>query len=57
MAKLKEKEAFLERTNTSSSSKLSLTCPGNVNYYKGAHHPITTLPVEIEKTFEIFKTN
>ena len=28
-----------------------------VNYYKSVHHPIPTLPVGIEKTLAIFKTN
>ena len=35
----------------------SLTCEGNVNYYKRVHHPIPTLPVGIGNTLEIFKIN
>ena len=27
------------------SPKLFLTCEGNVNYYKSAHHPVPILPV------------
>ena len=30
---------------------------GNVNYYESVHHPITTLPVRIGNTLEIFKTD
>ena len=37
------------------SSKLSLTCYGNVNYYKSVHHPIPTLPVRIGNTLAVFK--
>ena len=33
--------------------KLSLTCGGNVNYYKSVHHPIPTLPVGIGYTLTI----
>ena len=39
------------------STKLSLTCGDNVNYYKSVHHPIPTLPVVIGNTLAIFKTN
>ena len=39
------REAFLEWTSIYLSSKLSLTCGGNVNYYKSVHHSIPTLPV------------
>ena len=38
-------------------SKLSLTCGGNVNHYKSAHHPILTLHVGTGNTLAIFKTN
>ena len=38
-------------------SKLSLSGGVNVNYYKNADHPISTLPVGIVKTLVIFKTN
>ena len=34
---------FLEWTSIDLSSKLSLTCGGNVNYYKCVHHAILTL--------------
>ena len=37
------RKAFLEWTSIDLSSKLSLTCAGNVNNYKSAHHPIPTL--------------
>ena len=36
-------KTFLEWTSIDLPSKLSLTCEGNVNYYKSVHHPITTL--------------
>ena len=39
------------------SSKLFLTCEGNISYYKSVHHPIPTLPVGIGNTQAIFKTN
>ena len=51
------RKAFLEWTSIVLSSKLSLTCGGNVNYYKSVHHPIPTLPVGIWNTVAIFKTN
>ena len=35
------KKAFLELTSIDLTSKLSLTCGGNVDYYKSVHHPIT----------------
>ena len=41
------RKAFLEWTSIDLSSKLSLTCGGDVNYYKSVHHPIPILPVEI----------
>ena len=36
------RKAFFEWKDTDLSSKLSLTCWGNVNYYKSVHHPIPT---------------
>ena len=51
------RKAFLEWTSLDLSSKLSLTCGGNVNCYKSVHHPIPTLYVGIGKTLAIFKTN
>ena len=36
------RKAFFEWTSIDLPSKLSLTCEGNVNYYKFAHHPIPT---------------
>ena len=51
------KKAFLEWTSIDLSSKPSLTCGGNVNYYKSVHHPIPTLPMGIGNTLVIFKTN
>ena len=39
------------------SSKLSLKCGGNVNYYKSVDNPIPTMPVGIGNTQAIFKTN
>ena len=38
------RKALLEWTRRDLSSKLSLTCKGNFNYYKSVHHPIPTLP-------------
>ena len=35
-------EAFLEWKNIDLSHELSLTCEGNVNYYKSVHQPIPT---------------
>ena len=35
-------KAFLEWKSIDLSHELSLTCGGNVNYYKSVHHPITT---------------
>ena len=46
------RKALLEWASTDLSSKLSLTCARNVNYYKGAHHPIPTLPVRIGNIFQ-----
>ena len=50
-----KREAFLEWTSIDLSSKLFLTCGGNVNYYESIHYPIPTLPVGIRNA--IFKTN
>ena len=36
------RKAVLELTSIDLSSKLSLTCGDNVNYYKSVHHPIPT---------------
>ena len=38
------------------SSKLSITCGGNVNYYKSVHHPIF-ISTRIGNIQAIFKTN
>ena len=51
------RKAFLERVSIDLSSKLSLKCGGNVNYYKSVDNPIPTLPVGIGNTQAIFKTN
>ena len=48
------RKAFLECTSIDLSSKLFLTCRGNV---KSAHHFICTLPVGIGNTLKIFNTN
>ena len=48
------RKAFFEWTGRDLSFKLSLTCGGNVNYYKSVHHPIPTLPVGIGHTQAIF---
>ena len=50
-------ETLLELTTIDLSSKLSLTCEGNVNYYKSVHHAIPTQPMGIRNTLAIFKTN
>ena len=52
-----KRKAFLEWKNIDLSYELSLTCGGNVNYYKSVHHPIPTLPVGTGNTLAIFKTN
>ena len=44
------RKAFLEWTSIDVSSKLCLTCGGNVNYYRSVHHLVPTLPVAILKT-------
>ena len=36
------RKAFLKWKSIDLSYKLSLTCGGNVNYYKMIHHPILT---------------
>ena len=36
------RKTFLEWTNIDLSSELSLTCGGNVNYYKSVHHTVPT---------------
>ena len=36
------KKTFSEWKSIHLSYKLSLTCGGNVNYYKSVHHPIPT---------------
>ena len=38
----RRRKVFLEWKSIGLSSKLSLTCRGNVNYYKSVHHPIST---------------
>ena len=50
-------KAFLEWKSIDLSHELSLTCGGNVNYYKSVHHPIPTLPVGTGSILEIFKIN
>ena len=52
-----KRKVFSEWASIELSSKLSLTCGSNVNYYKFVHHLITTLPVGIGKTLATFKTN
>ena len=51
------RKVFLEWTSIDISSKLSLACGGNVNYYESVHHPIPNLPVGTGNTLEIFKTS
>ena len=43
------KKTFWNWTSMDFSSKLSLTCGGNVNYYKRVHHPIPTLACRIRE--------
>ena len=38
----RRRKTFLEWKRIDLSYKLSLTCGGNVNYYKSVHHPIPT---------------
>ena len=49
------KKAVLEWKSIDFSSKLSLVCGGNVNYYKRVHHPILTFPVGIGNTLAVFQ--
>ena len=51
------RKIFLELASIDLSSKLSLTCEDNANYYKCVHHPIPTLPVEIGNTQANLKKN
>ena len=51
------RKAFLEWKSIDLSYELSLTCRGNVNYYKSVHHPIPTLLLGIGNILAIFKTN
>ena len=44
------RKTFLEGASTDLSSKLSLTCGGNVKYYKSIHHLLPTLPMGIGNT-------
>ena len=53
----RRKKAFFEWTSINLSSKLSLTCGGNVYYCKSVHHPIPTVPDRIGNTQAVFKTN
>ena len=46
-------KAFLEWKSIDLSHELSLTCGGNVNYYKSVHHPIPTLSVGIGNTLAV----
>ena len=48
---------FLEWAVIDLSSKLSVTCGDNVNYYESVHYSIPALPVGIGNTLAIFKTN
>ena len=50
-------KTFLEWKSIDLSHELSLTCGGNVNYYKSVHHTIPTLPVGTGSTLAIFKMN
>ena len=48
------KKVFLQWTSIDLSSKLSLSCWGNVNCYKSVHHPVPTYenrenPVNFQK--------
>ena len=51
------RKVFLDWTSIDLSSKLSLICGGNVNYYNSVHHPIPILSVGIGNTLAIFITN
>ena len=50
-----KRKTLLEWKSMDLSYELSLTCGGNVNYYKTIHHPIST--VRIGNILEIFKIN
>ena len=51
------RNTFLEWAIIDLSSKLSVTCGGNVNYYKSVHHSIPALHVGTGNTLATFKTN
>ena len=51
------RKTFSEWASIDLSSKLSLKCGGNVNYYKSIHYPIPTLRLGIGNTQAILKTN
>ena len=51
------RKAFLEWKSIDLSSKQSLTCGCNINYYETFYHTILTLLVGIGKILAIFKTN
>ena len=53
---LGEIRSFLEGESID-LSLLSLTCGVNVTHYKSVQHSFSTLPVGIEKTQVVFKTN
>ena len=48
-------KAFLKWTTIDLSSKLSLKCGGNVNYYKSVQHHIPTLSVKIREHADNFQ--
>ena len=52
-----KRKVFLEWTTINLSSKLSVTCESNVNYYESVHHPIPTLLDRLGNTQAVFKTN
>ena len=49
------REAFLGLTSIDISSKLSLSCGSNVNYYKSVHRAIPTLSVRIGNTLAVYE--
>ena len=51
------RKTFSEWASIDLSSKLSLKCGGNVNYYTSIHYPIPTLRLGIGNTQAILKTN
>ena len=51
------RKVFLEWTSIDLFSKLSLTCEGNVNYYKSVCNPAPTLSVGIGDILAVLKTN